>query len=1127
MKFLLTFFFILALLINPVNAFAKTNSYVTVVNPVRGGDFWNLQNQKPEDALIGQAEILKSFNIPATYLVRYDAFGNSNITVLLKNLSGDEKGIFLEITPTWTKDANVDYRRSDNWHDAGSAFLSGYETGERVKLIDSAFEKFKEVFGFYPNSVGAWWIDSYSLEYMQDKYGITGALIVADQYTTDNYQIWGQYFSTPYYPSKKHILHPAQTLDSKLPLVVMQWASRDPLNAYGNGVQESTFSVQANDYLDYHQLNTDYFSSLVDIYTKQTLNNFGQVTVGLENSYSWEKYGPEYKKQIEVLRQKQNSGQLTPVTMQDFSNWYKQTFPNLSPSHIIVADDPIGSSKKVVWFMNPYYRAGWFFNSDGSLFRDIRQYVDGEQEQCYLKACTEVNFATFTTRVLDEVTYGHKLVVDEGKISDFKVVRTGTNFTMDYKNEVGKERWIEFLPRDINIEGEISSIDNLILEATKDSLEKNVQKTDLPIGVFKWSIWDSFAKIAKFLLFLLVACLTPGLILLKKILPKDASFLQRNILATVLGFCLSSLLFYILGIFNIKQLVYVYLLINLFLLFKIRREIFKSIELKKNLAAVSLIGIGAIFQQLPVFKNGLNYPFGLGFWGPNTHDGVWHLSLINQLIKDVPPQNPVFPGEILKNYHYFYDLLVALTYYVSGIPAPDLLFRFYPVTFSLILGILSFYLIKIFNPSKLGTLFALYLIYFAGSFGWIVEYIKVKHLGGESAFWANQSISFNLNPPFAISLLIVLAILLLLPIIKRTKIAIFVLTILIGTLISFKAYAAILILLTLLIVGIVKRNLNYIYIFVASLCLSAVLFLSNFTLGQKLLMFSPFWFIHSMIDSPDRVGWERLTLARVAGYETKNYFKLISSEAVSLLLFVIGNLGTRLFALLNILNIKKIFANTQLLTLFIFSSLSLLIPILFIQAGNPWNTIQFLYYFIFVCAIVGGVTFAAILTRLPKFLFLPVTLLFILITPINSWATANGYLTNSPHAFINPLEKEALDYLRNQKDGIVLTYPYDSKLKTKIAEPWPIYVYDSTAYVSAFSGKSVYVEDEPQNQILLTDYKKRVILSKDFFLSGNSDFLKDSNIKYIYIPKIHKVSLDEKGITKIFENDFVYIYEVK
>ncbi|OGE72978.1 hypothetical protein A3H18_00225 [Candidatus Daviesbacteria bacterium RIFCSPLOWO2_12_FULL_38_10] len=118
--------------------------------------------------------------------------------------------------------------------------------------------------------------------------------------------------------------------------------------------------------------------------------------------------------------------------------------------------------------------------------------------------------------------------------------------------------------------------------------------------------------------------------------------------------------------------------------------------------------------------------------------------------------------------------------------------------------------------------------------------------------------------------------------------------------------------------------------------------------------------------------------------------------------------------------------------------------------------------------------------------------------------------------------------MKTKEDGVVLTYPYDQKLKTQMAEPWPILIYDSTSYVSALSGKVIFVEDEPQNQILLTDYKKRIVAAKDFF-NGFFDinFLLNNNIKYIYLPKIYNAWIKENPevIKNIFENEEVVIYE--
>lgn len=1113
-------------------AFAKGDNFVSIVNPVRGYDFWDQKNQKIEDAVIGEAQILKQFNLNATWLIRFDALEEQKIINEIKTKDTDEKGLFLEVTPSLTKEANVEYHTSGSWHSAASAFLAGYETFQREKLIDTAFEKFKKTFGFYPKSVGAWWIDSYSLDYMYAKYGISGGLIVADQYTTDNYQIWGQYFSTPYYPSKNNALHPAQNLANKLPVVITQWAARDPINSYGNGVFESTFSVQANDYLDYHNLDTGYFSKLLDIYTKSSFNRFSHLVIGLENSYFWEKYKDEYQNQIKTLADRKNLGQISIIPLKDFSNWYSLNFPDFSPEQIIVADDPLGSFKKAVWFMNPYYRAGWFYNKDGSVFRDIRQYVGGEEELCFKKRCDSINFATSAIRVLDEVSFGHKWVIDEGKINDFKIIKNGEKLLLSYKNETGKARTIEFLPRDIGIDGKISSIDTTILEATKQDLEKQKIKQDQAQGNFQWSALSGIWKAIKFLLFLAFACLIPGYIILGS-KNNRLFFFQKIFLSIVVGMVCLTILFYIASLLKIGWLVYVYLLINILAFLKFHLFKLKQINLPKpknilDWMNLSVIAAGTVFQVIPTFRSGLVFPFGMGFWGPNTHDGVWHVALINQLIKSIPPQNPIFSSSILKNYHFFYDILVACAHILTNIPILDLVFRFFPVIFSLSLGIGSYFLVISLFKDRLAAFFSLYLIYFAGSFGWIVEFIKERHIGGESAFWANQSVSFNLNPPFAISLIIIIALFQ----IRRSFLISAMLT---GALIVFKAYAALLMLMSLLIVGIIElfknRSFYYLIVFVLAGLISIFLFWSNFQIGQTLLVLSPFWFIHSMVDSPDRVGWDRLSLAREVGLSKKQWFKYFTAEIVSLLIFLIGNLGLRFFSLGILVKIRKIIADSNLLFIFIFAFFSMLIPILFIQSGNPWNTIQFFYYFIYISALVSGIVITQILKKIPKIFAFLIIAAILIISPINSVVTASSYLSYLPHAKVSLNEIESLNFLSKQKEGIVLTYPYDSRLKTKMEEPWPLFIYDSTAYVSALSNKAVYLEDLSQNQILLTDYKKRQVASNDFFMGPDSQkiaFLKKNNIRYIYIPKIFKVGLDEsiKEISKIFENKEVVIYKL-
>lgn len=1133
---LLIYFLLCAVVFSVPNlATAKENtSFVSIVNPIRGEDFWD-QTQDQTVVVKGQLDVLKKTNLPATWLVRPDALKKQSIVDILKNLPpGHEVGLFLEITPTWAKTAGVNYRQSATWHSAGSIFLTGYTQEERRKLIDNALSDFKEVFAVYPISVGAWWIDSHSLSYMQSKYGIKGALIVADQYSTDNYQIWGQYWGTPFYPAKTNALNPAQSIENKLSVVMMQWATRDPIGGFGKGVEESTLSVQPNDYIDYHDLGIDYFEKLIDVYTNQKLNSFNQIVVGLENSYPWDRYSLEYTKEIESLLAKQKFGQLKVATMGEFANWYIEKFPGLPPAHIIVADDPLGSSKKAVWFMNPFYRAGWLYSGNDVIFRDIRQYIDGSEEMCFSSPCKEVNFATFATRVLDEVTLGKRLLLDEGKISNFDTYKDQDKFVISYVSETGKHKLVEFLPRDISIDGKISSIDSTILQATTVNNNGVNQGTDLK-GKGEYSKLNLVLFSVKFLIFVLLVLLIPGFVILSLVNIDERSNTMRIFISICIGVSLLTLISYT-GLFFKAwwiALPYVLLMIIVFLFKRLYID-FKFSLRKIEFLPVILVIAGTIFQTIPTIRSGLLYDVGMGFWGPNAHDGIWHIALVNQMLAGLPPLNPIFSGAYLYNYHYFYDLLIAVTSKYTTIPIIDLIFRFYPVLFSLGLGVGTYYLSMAIFKSKKISLVGIYLVYFAGSFGWIVEYLREKHIGGESAFWSNQPVSFNLNPPFAISLVLLIAIVYLLKGLenKNNKLLL-LLGLMFGSLIEFKAYAAVVGFCALGVVAIVQlifsRKINYLLVLLAAGSLSLVLLIPNFRAGN-LFVFDPFWFVHSMIDSPDRVGWVRLSLARMVGLESHNWFKFLAAESLGLVIFLGGNLGVRIFSLGVLIKSKKIAENTQSQFLLVLTLAAIIIPLLFVQAGNPWNSIQFMYYSLYTTAICAAAVLAYMFDRW-RMLGKVVVVILLLIAPINAFVTANSYLYYLPHTSLAKQEVEGLTFLASKPDGVVLTVPFNTGLRAAGVIPIPLLAYETTAYVSAFSLKQTYIEDEIQQDILQTNYQDKLVKAKNFFNGAtpewSDEFLKKNNIRYIYLPKIYNKSIDSVSLKKIFENSKVKIYEFK
>lgn len=344
MKWIISLVLIFAFSLN-IHSIAKaegkqsicSNRYLTLINPVRSRELWKDKGLNP---LLDQYQIIKSNNFPATWLVQYDVLGDQELLDQIKDFdSTQEKGVFLEISEKLAKKARVFYPHDKPWYSPGAVFLSAYSQSGRRRLIDVLFNDFKNKFGYYPKSVGAWWIDSYSLNYLKEKYKVVSALIVANQKTTDQYGIWGQWWGVPYYPSKANILVPASNLDNKQSIVVMQWAQRHPVLAFGKDYR-SSYSLQANDYSLLGE-DTSFFKELVNVYL-DCKNPVGQITVGIETGMESIGFIDEYKNQLDYLKTRND---IKAVTMYQFAEAFSQIYPDYPKTAVISYDDS-------VWDMN-------------------------------------------------------------------------------------------------------------------------------------------------------------------------------------------------------------------------------------------------------------------------------------------------------------------------------------------------------------------------------------------------------------------------------------------------------------------------------------------------------------------------------------------------------------------------------------------------------------------------------------------------------------------------------------------------------------------------------------------------------------------------------------------------------
>lgn len=558
----------------------------------------------------------------------------------------------------------------------------------------------------------------------------------------------------------------------------------------------------------------------------------------------------------------------------------------------------------------------------------------------------------------------------------------------------------------------------------------------------------------------------------------------------------------------------------------------------QNKSLVTLLILGTLSWSLTMVKSGWIYGYGMGFWGPNGHDGIWHISLAQSFNK-LSLEVPVFAGETLKNYHFGFDILLAIFHKFTGIPIINIYFQILPPIFSVLIGVLVYKFVFEWKHSKISGLWSVFFTYFGGSLGWLLG-------KGESAFWSQQQVSTLINPPFAMSLIILLlGLIYLLKFTKNPDIKnLITVSLFFGILFQIKIYAGLLIIFGLFVVAIkgflVKNDGKFFKIFVGTFLVSLALYLPFNKFSSSLIVWQPLWFLETMMGLSDRIGWEKFHSAMTTYRAGGIWHKAILAYGAAFLIFFIGNMGTRLILIIGLL---KVMLDQIRILLYSIIIAGVLIPLFFLQKGTPWNTIQFFYYSLFFSGILAGVALSEHFNKAnlnPLIINHPlrrriISLVVILLTVFTSILTLKDvYIPSRPPSMIANEELEALNFLSRQPSGVVLTYPFDYEAAKRevLNPPRPLFLYVSTAYVSALSGQKVYLEDEVNLDITGYDWKSRRAEIETWYLEKDehfaTKFLEEKNIRYVYWIKGQRALLGESqlGLKRIFENNKVDIYMV-
>jgi hypothetical protein len=353
-------------------ASARSPRIVNIYNFIRNSDF---RLDHSEDVLYeatrNQIALLKQYHLPATWALQYDALINPRYQKLLKEQLGpdDEIAAWWEIPQPLAEKAGVTWRGRHEWDPAANVgFSPGYTPAERRKLLDVYMADFKSIFGYYPRTIGSWYIDEVTLAYAVDRYGIVASCNCKDQIGTDFYTLWGGYWNQAYYPSRLNAYMPAQTRAGQIDVPIFRMLGSDPI--YQHGTTPGLISLEPV----YHAGGggmpkwVDWFMNSL---TTQPCLAFGYAQAGQENSFGWDAMQKGLTNQIPLFAALAKAGKIQVQTIEQSGKWFRKNFPLTPATAVVALDDWNGQARKTIWYDSRFFRLNLLWETDSFFIRDL------------------------------------------------------------------------------------------------------------------------------------------------------------------------------------------------------------------------------------------------------------------------------------------------------------------------------------------------------------------------------------------------------------------------------------------------------------------------------------------------------------------------------------------------------------------------------------------------------------------------------------------------------------------------------------------------------------------------------------------------------------------------------------
>lgn len=373
---------------------------VNIINFIRG-----IEPRDPQldllEPVVNQIRLVRQHDLPATFLIQYDATKQERFVNLLKGELDDEKyeiGVWLEVVQELVERAGLKWqgRFPWDWH-VNAGFTVGYTPAERERLVDVLMEDFRSTFGYFPASVGSWFIDAHTLGYMFDKYGIVASCNCKDQVGTDGYTLWGGYWNQAYYPSRINGYMPAQNQSNQIPVPVFRMLGSDPIYQYESGIgSDRQDVVTLEPVYEFGGGSPQWVRWFFDQLINEPCLSFGYAQVGQENSFGWSEMAAGFTDQISLLAEKVQAGDIRVETLRESGRWFRENYDLTPASAVVAVEDPKRQGRSSVWYDSRFYRVNLFWEDQTLRIRDLHVFNEAYGER-YLQNKTKTNTGIYDT----------------------------------------------------------------------------------------------------------------------------------------------------------------------------------------------------------------------------------------------------------------------------------------------------------------------------------------------------------------------------------------------------------------------------------------------------------------------------------------------------------------------------------------------------------------------------------------------------------------------------------------------------------------------------------------------------------------------------------------------------------